>query len=216
MLVLALSFLLIRYVDKKLNILLDNYLNMEVKRLTTNVVNKSVKDVLAKQEYDDLIIVSKKENSEINKIEYDTKKINILTNDILNKVQQNIKRLDSGQVDSMFLYNQSKNMRFNKIEKGIVLDVSLGNIYHSSLFANIGPTIPIKLVFSGQTNVDIDLKTKEYGINNIMVEIDAVVTVKEITTMPISSKQKTIKVRSPISIDIIKGNIPENYFKMFQ
>ena len=116
----------------------------------------------------------------------------------------------------MFLYNQSKNMRFNKIEKGIVLDVSLGNIYHSSLFANIGPTIPIKLVFSGQTNVDIDLKTKEYGINNIMVEIDAVVTVKEITTMPISSKQKTIKVRSPISIDIIKGNIPENYFKMFQ
>ena len=216
LLVLSLSFLLIRYVDKKLNILLDNYLNMEVKRLTTNVVNKSVKDVLAKQEYDDLIIVSKKENSEINKIEYNTKKINILTNDILNKVQQNIKRLDSGQVDSMFLYNQSKNMRFNKIEKGIVLDVSLGNIYHSSLFANIGPTIPIKLVFSLHTNVDIDLKTKEYGINNIMVEIDAVVTVKEITTMPISSKQKTIKVRSPISIDIIKGNIPENYFKMFQ
>ena len=63
MLVLALSFLLIRYVDKKLNILLDNYLNMEVKRLTTNVVNKAVKDVLEKQEYDDLIIVSKKENS---------------------------------------------------------------------------------------------------------------------------------------------------------
>ena len=189
---------------------------MEVKRLTNNIVNKSVRETLAKGKYDNLLVISKDNNNEINKVEYDTKKINDLSNALLKNVQNSVEQMDSGQIESLFLYNQSKNMRFNKIENGIVLDVSMGNIYHSSLFANIGPTIPIKLVFAGQTDVDIDLKTKEYGINNIMVEIDAIIIVREITTMPISSKQKTIKIRSPISIDIIKGNIPENYFKMLQ
>ena len=38
-----------------------------------------------------------------------------------------------------------------------------------------------------------------------------VVEVREIATMPISSKKKTIKIREPLSIDIIKGEIPKYY-----
>ena len=61
---------------------------------------------------------------------------------------------------------------------------------------------------------DIDIKVKEYGINNLMVEIYFVATVKEQITMPFSSKRREVVVNQLLSVDIIRGEIP-NYYKGF-
>ena len=79
------------------------------------------------------------------------------------------------------------------------------------MFANIGPTIPIKLTFIGQVNTELDVKVREYGINNVIVEMDVIVSVCEQASMPLTSKKKDIIVKEPISIEIIKGEIPNYY-----
>ena len=103
--------------------------------------------------------------------------------------------------------NNNSNI-YKHIRNGIVCELSLGSIRNSLLFANIGPTIPIKLVFLSQNNVDIDFETAEYGINNIIVKMYLKVTLHEQITMPISSKRKEIVVKEPLTVHIIKGEIP--------
>ena len=90
-------------------------------------------------------------------------------------------------------------------------DISIGSIRGSTLFANIGPTIPIKLLFSSGVNSNIDVDINEYGINNAIIKTYFNVEIREQITMPISSKRRKISIRKVIAVDIIKGKIPDYY-----
>ena len=132
--------------------------------------------------------------------------INKLTNDISVKIQRILNDIDASNISDYYTNNNSN--IYKHIRNGIVCELSLGSIRSSLLFANIGPTIPIKLVFLSQNNVDIDFETAEYGINNIIVKMYLKVTLHEQITMPISSKRKEIVVKEPLTVHIIKGEIP--------
>ncbi|MBQ3298101.1 MAG: sporulation protein YunB [Bacilli bacterium] len=132
--------------------------------------------------------------------------INKLTNDISVKIQRILNDIDASNISDYYTNNNSN--IYKHIRNGIVCELSLGSIRNSLLFANIGPTIPIKLVFLSQNNVDIDFETAEYGINNIIVKMYLKVTLHEQITMPISSKRKEIVVKEPLTVHIIKGEIP--------
>ena len=69
----------------------------------------------------------------------------------------------------------------------------------------------MKITFIGATDVNIDIKTKEYGINNVIVEMDAIIDVVNEISLPISTKKIKIKVREPITMDIVKGVVPNYY-----
>ena len=119
--------------------------------------------------------------------------------------------LEAGDIPDLFVVDRFRNGKFKKMDNGILCDISLGSVRNSSLFANVGPTIPIKLTFTGVVNAELDVKIKEYGINNVIVEMDVIVKVREHASMPLTSKRKDIVVKEPISIEIIKGEIPDYY-----
>ena len=81
----------------------------------------------------------------------------------------------------------------------------------STLFSNVGPTIPIKLLFSSQLNSQIDIEVNEYGINNAIMKVYFSVEIKEQITMPLTSKRQKIKIKKPLTIDIVQGKIPDYY-----
>ncbi len=191
-------------------IILKQYINIEVERLANNIVNKSINEIMANNKYEKFLVIDR-ENNDIEKISYNTSEINKLTNDVTNYIQKELLKLDDGYVDDFFVSDRLKKGKFKNIKNGIICDVSLGSIKKSSVFANVGPTIPIKLVFMSQVKTDVDVKVKEYGINNVMVEIYLIVKVREVVSMPITSDSREIVVREPISIDIVRGNIPNYY-----
>lgn len=191
-------------------IILKQYINIEVERLANNIVNKSINEIMANNKYEKFLVIDR-ENNDIEKISYNTSEINKLTNDVTNYIQKELLKLDDGYVDDFFISDRLKKGKFKNIKNGIICDVSLGSIKKSSVFANVGPTIPIKLVFMSQVKTDVDVKVKEYGINNVMVEIYLIVKVREVVSMPITSDSREIVVREPISIDIVRGNIPNYY-----
>ena len=67
------------------------------------------------------------------------------------------------------------------------------------------------MVFSGNINSDIDIQVEEYGINNAIVKIYIVVSIREQAILPLTSKENEIVIREPIVVDIIKGEIPKYY-----
>ena len=49
------------------------------------------------------------------------------------------------------------------------------------------------------------------GINNMMISIYLVIVVREQISMPISSIKKNVSVKIPISMDIVRGEVPSYY-----
>ena len=203
--------LFLSFIDYKLNCVVRQYIDIEVERMTNNIVNRVFQEKLLHIKIENYMKVNKDDNGIINNISYDTNRINEISNMVSKKIEKAIINMDDGIIDKYFNYHQVKDGKFKNMKNGILCEVSFGTIRNSLLFSNVSPSIPIKLSFLGQVTTDVEIKTKEYGINNVMVEVFLIVRVKEQVSMPISSKRKTIIVKHPIYVDLIKGEVPKYY-----
>ena len=88
-------------------------------------------------------------------------------------------------------------------------------IFFNGLLGNSGPLIPIKLNFIGQVTSNIKTKVQSYGINSVYFEVSISVEVKERVSMPLRSKDVTVKTSIPIAMKIIQGSIPNYYTSPF-
>ena len=205
------TIIFLLYLDKKITVLVESYIEEEVERMTTNIISSAISKNIVNRKYKTFIEIDKTKDNEIKNIEYNILEINRIKTAITKDVHKRLIALENGEVEDTFLADRIIKGDFNKVRKGVLYDVNIGSIRKTSLFSNVGPVIPIKLVFIGQSKTDLDVLYKNYGINNIIVQINIIVKVKEQIVMPISSKRKTITVKEPISMNIIKGEIPK-YF----
>ena len=100
---------------------------------------------------------------------------------------------------------------FKNIKNGFITEVMVSSIRGSTLFSSLGPGIPVRLVFIGGVSTDIDIKTEEYGINNVLVKLTLNIKVRERTSLPFTSNEQVINIEEPLSMDIISGDIPDYY-----
>ena len=203
--VIALSFFLLISVDKRLNLILSNYVKTESERVVSRVVNKSISEINSSDVNQYLKIDDMKLN-------YNFSEINKYKNMLAKTIENNLSEIEHGNFDKydFHYYNQNK---YKYIKNGFLCEVSFNATRGSTLFSNVGPNIPLKLSFVDSIKVDIDFNIKEYGINNIFIETFANVEVNSQVSMPVNSKKFKIRVKEPITADIIKGDIPE-YFSM--
>lgn len=173
------------------------YINMEVERLVNNIITRTINDEMKK--------------IQVGSDFYSNSKLSEIESIIDERIMSSLINLDNGELDEYFIPERVKNSRFKYIKNGILCDVSIGSIRNSTLFANIGPTIPIKLLFSSGLNSNIDVDVSAYGINNAIVKVYFNVDINEQITMPISSNKRKITIKKIIAVDIIKGEIPDYY-----
>ena len=139
---------------------------------------------------------------------YDTKVINDYVDLVTEKIDYELSNVEAGKIDSLFF---RKNNKYKNIKNGLIFEVMFSSINGSTLFSSIGPGIPVRLSFIGEVTSSIDIKTKEYGINNVLVKVILNINIKERTSMPFTSNEQIIKISEPLTVDIIKGDIPEYY-----
>ena len=204
LLVIIISFFVIFIVNYRLKKSLKNYIGIEVERVVSHVINQSIRDInISSSDY----IYLKGDN-----ISYDMAVINEYKDKLSNRIQEYFSYIEKGDYTKYPSFTQQYNRdKYKKVRKGYLCEMSFNSIMNSVLFADVGPTIPLKITFVGTTNVNIDVKTKEYGINNVIVETYAVIDIVNEVSLPITTKKISVKVREPITIDIVKGNIPNYY-----
>lgn len=203
------SFIFLKILDDRFEKVLKPFFDTEVERFTTNLVNKTLNNLDMDEEYHSLLLVEKDNDGKIKRFSYNTYIMNQISSKFSDGIQETLGQLEKGELND-FLFSSNK---FHHIKNGVLCGVSFGTLRGSYLFSNIGPVIPIRLLFLGQVMPDIDIKVKEYGINTIMVEVYFVARVKEQISMPFSSKRKEIVVNQLLMVDIIHGEIPSNYNK---
>ena len=202
------SFFLLHQMDQRLKKVLRPFLDLEVERLTNNIVNKAIIDMNLSSNIEDYMIIHRNQEK-LENITYRTDIMNQITNEVTKHIQDVLKSVDEGVLDDYFVSSKLKIGKYRKAKNGILCEVSLGVLRDSVLFANIGPSIPIRLSFLGQVSTEIKVETTDYGINNMMVQVILIVHVQEMVSMPISSKKKEIIIKEPLSIQMIHGDIPK-------
>lgn len=205
----TLSIIEIIIIDKRLNLLLKNYIDIEVDKTMSHIVSRSMKKL--KNEKMDSLLVITRNNNKIEKISYDTSSMLNIKNKIIENIEKELNDIEEISHEYYSSPNQEKSKnKFKNWKNGYICEVNINAIQGSTLFGNIGPSIPIKLSYMGYTYVDIDMDVEEYGINNVIVRINAIIKISNLITMPISTKVHEVVIKEPLSIEIINGDIP-NY-----
>ena len=209
--VLLFSFFNLFFIDKRLNYIFTDYLDVEVKRICNNIVANAVNNYISKEKYGNFLILNPTSDTGVNNLSYDTERINQFSSNFSKYLDGVLSNIDKSNLDDNYYNSRFGRYSFLSIKNGLLCNISLGSINKSTLFSSLGPKVPIRMVFSGNINSDIDIQVEEYGINNAIVKIYIVVSIREQAILPLTSKENEIVIREPIVVDIIKGEIPKYY-----
>ncbi len=94
------------------------------------------------------------------------------------------------------------------------IDVPLGTVLGSRLFAATGPDIPIKVFPIGQIDVNLSDEFIQAGINQIKHRVSVEVTVAVKVLIPFYGEEMVVSSGAPVCESIIIGDIPSTYFNM--
>lgn len=203
---------MLQRIDKRVKEVITPYIDNESRRIVSNIVNNATFEVIDQQKIKKLITVEKNAEGKIELINYNTKEINTLIKIINKKIQKKLLDLENGIINDFLLSDSLKGDIF-AVKKGVVFELPFGVIRNSTLFANIGPSVPIKMSFLGDVSTELKTSLEDYGLNNAKIELILQTTITTKATMPLSSTNKNIVINSPISIEIIQGNLPDYYLR---
>ena len=203
--VLVSVFLYFIYLNNKVKETLTNYVDVEVERVFTNIINRVLRENNVK--FNDYLIYSTEDN---NNISYDIDKVNEYTDFVSEKINKELFNLENEYIKNKYDYKYYDKNKYKYIRKGLLYEFSFNSINNNILFGNLGASIPIKISFLGSVNSNIEIVSKDYGINNIIIEAYLNISVKSYTTMPVGSNIKDVSTKELVFVDIINGNVP-NY-----
>ena len=206
------AIIFIYYFANKLGPNLIKCAEDELNRLTSIIMSNCISKYLEQTGQLNLITISRNNNNEIERIQYNTKILNETRAKILSILDDDLDHLVSGDIEATDLnLNKISNEYYEKTPKGIIFTVSIGSATGNPFFANLGPKIPLNLTTVGDTTAEITTNIKEYGLNNALLEISIILKATTIIHMPFLSKEVTVINTIPLSIELIQGVIPSNY-----
>ncbi len=206
-------FIFLNHINKKFTPILVETAKMEIGKFSTIVINKAIAQVLEdKINTDQLFDTVINNNGEIQTIDFNPIIVNQVLNIATTVVQNNLKLLEEGNLDTIGIYDMDlPENRINDLKKGIITKIPIGIITNNSILSNLGPVIPIRLHYMGDVNSNITTKITQYGINNALVEIGVKLEMTAQIILPFITDKMTLECDIPLAIKMIQGNVPNYY-----
>ena len=175
--------------------------NIVIKNVNKSVYNSVFSivgsDELGSEELLDVISLSKNNDGEVISIDY---KMNIaydVLSDCIEDLYSSITSLDMNS-----LYKSGINN---------VYYIPMGLIYNNVLLDNLGFRIPCKINFISDIDIGFKTKVKDYGVNNLLIELYLVVYIKNYIMSPSTYKEFGEKYEILVASKIVLGRIPMYY-----
>ena len=172
--------------------------NIVIKNVNKSVYNSVFSivgsDELGSEELLDVISLSKNNDGEVISIDY---KMNIaydVLSDCIEDLYSSITSLDMNS-----LYKSGINN---------VYYIPMGLIYNNVLLDNLGFRIPCKINFISDIDIGFKTKVKDYGVNNLLIELYLVVDIKNYIMSPSTYKEFGEKYEILVASKIVMGRIP--------
>lgn len=175
--------------------------NIVIKNVNKSVYNSVFSivgsDELGSGELLDVISLSKNNDGEVISIDY---KMNIaydVLSDCIEDLYSSITSLDMNS-----LYKSGINN---------VYYIPMGLIYNNVLLDNLGFRIPCKINFISDIDIGFKTKVKDYGVNNLLIELYLVIDIKNYIMSPSTYKEFGEKYEILVVSKIVLGRIPMYY-----
>lgn len=203
----------LNYINKRFTPILVETAELEIGKFSTIVVNKAIAQVLEdKINTDNLFDTIIDNNGQIQTIDFNPIIVNQVLNIATSVVQNNLKLLEEGDLDTIGIYDMDlPEDRINDLKKGIIAKIPIGVITKNSLLANIGPEIPIRLHYVGDVNSNITTEITPYGINNALVKIGVKLEMTAQIILPFLTDKMVLNCDIPLAIKMIQGTVPNYY-----
>lgn len=128
----------------------------------------------------------------------------------------------SGKAASLVL-NHSEHMRIASDAANVVQRtlnnlqkfpeyIPVGQAFNSAILASFGPDIPVKFVPAGATQINLDIRQKEVGINNVLIEVFIDISVEVSIIIPFDTEPEVVSTEVPITYVLVSGEVPMYYF----
>lgn len=200
-----LSFYFIYIINKKALPVFSNHVENKINNYVSNVINTSIKSIIDSDiDNDKIFNMVQKENGDIVTIDFNSYYVNDILTSINKKILNNLG-------DNIKLDNSNDDFSKYIIENNNVYNIPLGVVTNSVFLSNFGPKIPLKFNVIGNVMSNVLTNVKEYGINNVLLEVSINIDVDMEMLIPFESKKINISTNVPVIMKIIQGNIPKYY-----
>lgn len=203
--------IILYFMSNKISASLKSYSKIETEKFLNTIINELIKDkILDNMNENKIIEVYKNDEGEILYADFNDEEVNNILSSSVLLIQNSLIDIENGKTDNLSL-PESIYSKYNKLDKGIIIEVPTGTLINNSLFSNIGPRIPIKIQLLGAVKGNVKTDIEEYGINNSLVSIKIIIEATEQIVLPISSDKISTIVEIPIATKLIQGKIPTYY-----
>ena len=111
-----------------------SYSEIETKKIVSNIINNTITEEITNNiNMDDLFITLKDSNGDIQSIDFNSSEVNKILVKSSKSVEQNLRYLESGEVDKLNLSNYDN----KKFKNGIIYELPSGIIFNNTLLNNI-------------------------------------------------------------------------------
>jgi sporulation protein YunB len=90
--------------------------------------------------------------------------------------------------------------------------IPVGQAFGSAILASFGPEIPVKFVPAGATQINLDIRQKDAGINMVLVEVFIDISVEVSIIIPFDTAPEVVSTEVPITYVLVAGEVPMYYF----
>lgn len=204
---------LLGFINNKVSPILIEYAETEMVKFARLIANKTVvKEINDTISTDDLFIISRN-NEVIQTIDFNPIAVNRLLSIITSSIESDFNAIASGNYDVIGLdSNVLINYNGDDLKRGIVFNIPSGIIFNNAFLTNLGPKIPVRFSLAGNIGSNIETKITNYGINNALVEANAIVDINMRIILPFVTEYTNIKVTIPLIIKLINGTVPNYYY----
>lgn len=209
------SFMVISYFGKKANKVLLPIAVADTRKIITLIINSSVtKGITNNLNTDNLFEIIKNDEGTIQMIDYNSKEVTTILNEITYNVQYALRQIENGNIENF--NDVLKDYNNNLLKEGIIAEIPFGVIFDNPILNNIFPKVKLKLNLIGDVISNIETEIKPYGINNALIEVRIHLEVSSQINLPFVSERVTINNTIPVSMKLIQGNIPEAYISSYK
>lgn len=190
--------IMLKDIGSKLAYHIENIVIKNVnKSVYNNVFSILGSDELGSEELLDVISLSKNNDGEVISVDYN---MNIAYDVLSNCMEDLYSSITS--LDMSSLYKSGINN---------VYYIPMGLIYNNVLLDNLGFRIPCKINFISDIDMGFKTRVKDYGVNNLLIEIYLVIDIKNYIMSPSTYKEFGETYEILVASKIVLGRIPMYY-----
>lgn len=161
-------------------------------------------------QYEDLVLIERNAQNEIELIDFDMVKVNQLSSKIVMDIENTYSLLEEGRYKAKDESYYER--RLESVAKdGIISRISIASLLHLPLFQFLSPSLTIKYKHLSSVGSSIIKNIQNYGVNHVMVELFIEITMNLTMVYPFFEQYHSHTIKIPVLLEIFQGQVPTIY-----